>query len=96
MAEKKQTFFTYKGYPLVRKGNMMYYGRMTDDYVAIINVLSSHPVKDLQVADKVKVQLSHTEIKEADKMIVKASERSGLYDALDVAYIWLERENNQA
>ena len=29
---KKSDFFTYKGYPLVRKGDQIYYGNMYDDY----------------------------------------------------------------
>ena len=29
------SFFTYKGYPLVRHDNVIYYGNMSDDYVAV-------------------------------------------------------------
>ena len=35
MAEKKE-FLTYKGKPLVRQGNTIYYGDMADDYVIMM------------------------------------------------------------
>ena len=47
---------TYKGKPLVRKDNELYYGRMTDPYVLYLQILTTTPVGDQQVADKVPVQ----------------------------------------
>ena len=32
MAEEKKAFFTYKGVPLVRKGNNIYFGNMYDEF----------------------------------------------------------------
>ncbi len=85
-------FFTYKGYPLVRKGKVIYYGNMTDEYVVMINIQNSHKVGDLDVADKLKVQLCLTaQDVDANKMIQKTSERNGLYEALDLANVWLSR-----
>ena len=40
MAEKKNDFLTYKGRPLVRNGNTIYYGNMTDDYVIMLQINS--------------------------------------------------------
>lgn len=91
MAE--ETFFNYKGYPLVRKGKQIYYGNMSDESVAMLTIMSSHKVNDIEVADKVKVQLMLTAPDvDASKMILKSSDRTGLYDALDVANIWLTRQ----
>ena len=42
---------TYKGKPLVRKDNELYYGRMTDPYVLYLQILTTTPVGDQQVAD---------------------------------------------
>ena len=39
MAEKKE-FLTYKGKPLVRQGNTIYYGDMADDYVIMMQILA--------------------------------------------------------
>ncbi len=90
MAEE---FFSYKGYPLVRNGRHIYYGNMSDESVVMMTILSSHKVNDLEVADKIKVQLMLTAPDvDASKMILKSSERTGLYDALDIANIWLSRQ----
>lgn len=90
MAESK--YFTYKGFPLVRKGKELYYGSMSNDTIARLQILSSHKVNELEVADKIRVQLSLTAPDvDASKMIVKNCERGGLYEALDVAYVWLTR-----
>lgn len=91
MAEQK--FFTYKGLPLVRKGNEIYYGNMDDDTVALLQIMSTRKVGDLEVADRVKVflMLTDTEGVDVSQIFKKSSERKGLYDALDLASVWLSR-----
>ena len=90
----EQEFFTYKGLPLVRKDNTIYYGNMSDKYVAMLTVLSTHKVKDLEIADKTRVQLMSTDPKTpATEIITKTSERGSRYEALDVASIWLSKNN---
>ena len=91
MAEQK--FFTYKGLPLVRKGNEIYYGNMSDETVALLQIMSTRKVKDLAVADRVKVflMLTNTEGVDASEIFKKSSVRNGLYDALDLAFVWLSR-----
>lgn len=91
MAEE---FFSFKGLPLVRKGNEMYYGDMSDEFVTKITILSTHKVKEIDVADKVKVQLLPTDLsKPVDPTKLKMCEQDGLYDALDIASIWLTKIN---
>ena len=89
MAEE---FINYKGFPLVRKGNEIYYGNMSDDYVATIFVTSTHKVKDIEVADKLKVMLMRTAQNIDPKdMVVRTSDRESLFEALDVANVWLQK-----
>lgn len=85
-------FFSYKGKPLVRCGNTIYYGNMSDKYMIMMQVLSTTKMGDLDVANKVSIQLWLTDdtISARDR-IVKTSEKSGLYEAMDIASIWLER-----
>jgi hypothetical protein len=92
MAEKKKAkFLSYKGKPLVRCGNTIYYGNMTDPYVVLLQILSSKKVNDLDVADKVTVQLLSTDPDARPKdRIIKKSEKKGLYQAMDIGSIWLE------
>ncbi len=90
----QQEFFTYKGFPLVRKDNVIYFGNMSDKFVAMLTILSTHKVKDLEVADKTRVQLMSTDpTVPVTELITKTSERGSLYEALDVASIWLEKNN---
>lgn len=92
MAEKKEKILTYKGKPLVRSGTTIYYGDMSDEYVAMLQVLSSKKVGDEDVADRVSVQiLSTNEDLRPKERILKKTEKSGLYEALNIADIWLGR-----
>ena len=90
--QKKQSFPTYKGKPLVRSGDTLYYGSMRDKYVIKMNIKSKKKVGDLEVADKVTIQgTPETPEIRTRKQIVKTSEKNGLYLALDIADAWLTR-----
>ena len=82
----------YKGKPLVRNGKIIYYGFMNESHVCMLTVLSTKKVNDLDIADKVRVQLIATDptLNPIEAMI-KTSEKQGLFDALDIASIWLTR-----
>lgn len=91
MAEKSK-FLTYKGKPLVRNGNTLYYGNASDNYVIMMQILATKPVGDIEVASKVSIQLLNTDPNvSARERIVKSSEKKGLYAALDIAQVWLSR-----
>ena len=82
----------YKGHPLQRKDNIIYYGSFADKYIIMMQILDTKKVKDLDVASKVSVQLQMTDpsIKSRDR-VVKKAEKESLYAAIDVAAVWLER-----
>ncbi len=83
---------TYKGHPLRRKDNLIYYGSMADKYIIMIQILDTKKVKDMDVATKVSVQLQLTDpdVRSRDR-VVKKSEKDSLYAAMDVAAVWLDR-----
>lgn len=91
MAENNAVL-TYKGHPLMRKDNMIYYGSMADSHIVMLQVLATKQVGNLDVATKVSVQLQLTDpaVKSRDR-VVKKSEKDGLYTALDFGCVWLER-----
>ncbi len=90
MAEKE--FSTYKGKPLVRCGDEIYYGSMEERFVIRMQIKSKKEVNGLEIADKVAIQLLCTDPDlNPRKQLVKSSEKSGLYLALDIAEVWLER-----
>ena len=82
----------YKGHPLRRVDNLIYYGTMAEKYIIMMQVLESKKEQDLNVATKVSVQLQLTDpaARSRDR-IVKKSEKDGFYTALDVGCVWLER-----
>ena len=91
-AETKSAPLTYKGYPLRRKDNLIYFGSMSDKYIIMLQILDTKKIKDLDVATKVSVQLQLTDpdLKSRDR-VVKKSEKDSLYAAMDVASVWLDR-----
>lgn len=95
MADKKKenSFLLYKGKPLVRNENTIYYGNMNDDFVLVLQITSTKNVKNIEVSDRVIVQLVSTDpdVRPRDRIIKKAEKR-GLYSAMDIGTVWLERE----
>lgn len=104
MAEKKSHFQMYKGKPLVRSGDLLFYGDMKDPFVIRMQVKSKKsllPVKpdaiegnagELKVADKVFVQLLNTDISvNPQKAVVKTDYKPNLFSALDLGYVWLQQ-----
>ena len=91
MADKSGTL-TYKGHPLRRKDNLIYYGSMADKYIIMIQVMSSEQQDGLDVANKVHLQLQFTdpELKSRDR-VVKKSDLPDLFSAIDMGSIWLMR-----
>ena len=91
MAEKS-TVLTYKGHPLRRKDNLIYYGSMADKYIIVLQVLSTEKDGSLELANKVQVQLQLTDpdLKSRDR-VVKKSDQPDLFSAIDMGSIWLMR-----
>ncbi len=82
----------YKGRPLMRKDNMVYYGSMADTHIVMMQVLETKKLNDMDIATRVSVQLQLTDptVRSRDR-IVKKSEKDGFYTALDLGCVWLER-----
>ena len=90
MAEQK--VLMYKGRPLMRKDNMIYYGSMADSHVVVLQVLETKNVNGSDIASEVSVQLQLTDPNARPReRIVKKAEKPGIYSALDVGCIWLQR-----
>ena len=89
---KKAEGLTYKGHPLRRVDNLIYYGTMADKYIVMVQVLESKKENGLDMATKVSIQLQLTdpELKSRDR-VVKKSEKDSLYAAMDIATVWLDR-----
>ena len=91
MSDKKEVL-TYKGRPLLRKDNIVYYGSMADSHIVMLQILETKQEGELQLATRVAVQLQLTDpgARSRDR-VVKKSEKEGFYTALDLGCVWLER-----
>ncbi len=90
-----EKFHTYKGYPLVRSGNQIYYGYMSDPYVIWIQIIGTKEEDGQKMTSKVRVVQMDTNEPDPMKAFVKNAEREcGLYEALDIANVWLEKALN--
>ncbi|MEG2295864.1 MAG: hypothetical protein RSB96_03880 [Oscillospiraceae bacterium] len=90
---KQSEFMTYKGKPIVRNKNTIYYGYMQDEYVVVMQILTTKKIDDVEVSDRISIQLlsTNTELSLKER-IAKTSEKNGLTEALNLASIWLSRE----
>ena len=90
MAEEK--VLMYKGHPLMRKDNLVYYGSMADSHIVMLQILETKKMGDADIATKVSVQLQLTDPSARSRdRIVKKSEKDGFYTTLDLGCVWLER-----
>ena len=90
MAENKG--LTFKGRPLMRKDNIIYYGSMADSHIIQMQIIDFKKVGDTDVANRVSIQLMLTDPNiKGRAQIVKRTEKNGLYTALDLGAVWLER-----
>lgn len=89
----KETLLHYKGKPLVRCGKTLYYGSMSDPYVAMLTVAKQEHKFEMDMADKVVVQIISTDLDvDPKKLVIKRTEKKGLYEAINIADIWLKRQ----
>lgn len=95
MAEDKKTTsektgLSFKEKPLVRSGNILYYGVPTDRFVTRLEIMETKKENAEDIPSKVTVELLDGIDSKKPRAIMQ-TERTSLYDALDIAWIWMER-----
>ena len=92
MADKRELvsgkYLEYKGKPLVREGDTICYGNMSDKAVLILEIMSYKEVDGNQLPDKIFIQIIDS--KDPNK-VIKQGQKNGLYDAFSIGLVWLER-----
>ena len=92
MADSERSGLSYRGRPLLRKDDTLYYGRMSDKYIIMLQIQDKKVVSGVETATKVSVYLQQTnENIRPKERIVRKTEKPGLYESLDVGAVWLER-----
>ena len=92
MAQEPSKYLTYMGKPLVRAKDTIYYGDPTDSCIVEMKVLDSKTVGGKEIPNRISVMLVSTDILSGRPQIYNKTERKGLYNAMDVASIWLQRK----
>lgn len=82
MAEKT---LSYKGKPLIRRENKVFYGNINEDFMIEMTVLDEKEVLGQTVAGNILIELKDNK----KGGVVKKVERNGFYKALDIAEFWL-------
>ena len=83
-------FIEYKGRPLVREGNEIYYGFMSDKFYLFMMIMSEKKDAKLgvQVPDQIMVQILPTD---GSNKVEKQKMVNSLSEAFDLGLAWLER-----
>lgn len=100
MAEEKSNYLMFREKPLVRENNMLCYGDMSDKYILFLVILSTKVIKlnnpdiNIEVPDNILIQILSTDTsKPPHERMEKQFEKNGLYDAMDIGLIWLDKLN---
>ena len=86
---KKKKFLTYKGKPLIRCGNRLFYGNLEDKYILVLDIVESEEKNGIRISKKVKIQLMDNTSEFGKGDVYRKAERSNLYKALDIGEWWL-------
>ncbi len=90
-AAKKTKDLTFKGKPVYRKGNKIYYGNLEDKLILEIEILETKKVGDIDVSTKVKFSIQDNTVEEVGTGInYRTGERDDLYKAFDIGSWWLQ------
>jgi len=84
----------YKGRPVVRDSNKLYFGEPYNKFIIVLTVLENSKVGNQELPSRILVQLQNTDpaLAMTAEKVVKEVERKNLYDALEIGSIWLERQ----
>ena len=81
-------YLMYKGRPLVREGDTICYGDMTEKCILIMEIFSYKTEGGNKVPDKILVQVVESE---DQNKIIRQGEKNGLFEAFGYGLIWLEQ-----
>ena len=90
-AVREREILIYRDKPLIREGNVLYYGDFKENFIARFTILESEKVNDLDMAKKITIELlekNGEDIKTAK--LTKKAERTSMWAALDIGVYWLE------
>ncbi len=97
MAEEKATvngkYLEYLEKPLVREGDTICYGDMSEKCILILEIISYKEENGERLPDKIMIQVIDS--KDPNRIIRQGS-YTGLHDAFSMGLIWLDQALQQA
>ena len=85
-------YLEYKGKPLVREGDTICYGDMSEKCILILEIISYKDVGGKQLPDKIMIQVIDSN---DPNKIIRQGSYSGLHDAFTMGEIWLDQALQQ-
>ena len=90
-ATKKKRVLSYKGKPVYRKGNKLFYGNLEDPLILMLEITETKKVQNINVATKVKFSIQDNTVEEIGTGTnFRTGERDDLYKAFDIGAWWLQ------
>ena len=86
---KDKQYIEYKGKPLVRDGDVLYYGFANEKYILRLDIF----MKD-QNGNPTMLFATICPTNDRNK-VIKQIGKAGIYEALDVGAEWLEQQNKE-
>lgn len=90
VAAKKVKQFTYKGKPVYRRGNVIYYGDLSKDLILVLEIVESEKLGEYQISKKVKFHIQDNTGEVGKGVNYRSGERENLYEAFDIGAWWLQ------
>jgi hypothetical protein len=80
-------YLEYLGKPLVREGNTICYGDMSEKCILVLEIMSYKEVDGKQLPKNILIQVIDS--KDPNK-IIKQGSKEGLHDAFTIGLVWLD------
>lgn len=89
-ATKKKKMLMYKGKPIYRIGNRIYYGNLDDSLILVMDIVETEKVGEFDVTKKVKFHIQDNTGELGKGQNYRSGEREDLYKAFDIGSWWLQ------
>lgn len=90
-AKKGKEMLKYRGKPLLRDDNKIYYGDFNENFITVFTILESKKELGLDLPTKVSIELLEKNGDDISRArLTKKAERTSIYAALDIGVYWLE------
>ena len=89
-ASKKKKRLTYRGKPIYRRGNTIYYGNLEDRLILVMDIVETEKLGDYDITKKVVFHIQDNSGELGKGINYRTGERENLYKAFDIGSWWLQ------